>query len=60
MDYVALKYAKFGDISLPLNSKSTNFYFGLAIPLRTHEKAVDKYEFRQSRKAARAARRAGL
>ena len=60
MDYVALKYAKFGDISLPLNSKSTNFYFGLAIPLRTHEKAVDKYEFRQSRKAARAARRVGL
>ncbi len=58
MDYMAFRYGRINGVTVPLNSKSTNLYFGLAIPMRTHQKAVDKYEFRMSRKAGRAARRA--
>lgn len=59
MDYIAFKYAKIDDVMLPLRSKSMNVYFGLAIPLRTHEKAVRRYEHRMNKKADRAAAKAG-
>lgn len=56
MDYVAFKYAKVYGYAVPLRGKSSNLYFGLAVPLRTHEKAVDSYRLKMARKARKAAR----